>query len=133
MKKVNFKNSVIALAIGLVMVSCGGGNSNKQQGGNSVTETKTDKADVIKFVSIEDLSIDGGTARLQIVLDKATPLMTGDVKSSVGTVDMVQNSSGNGTHWSVVILNVGQAKEITITVKPYKTTVEPYSRTIKVE
>jgi len=31
MKRVNFKNSVIALAISLVVVSCGGGNSNKQQ------------------------------------------------------------------------------------------------------
>ena len=30
MVKLNFKNSLIALAIGLVMVSCGG-NSNKQQ------------------------------------------------------------------------------------------------------
>jgi hypothetical protein len=32
MTKVNFKNSLIALAIGLVVVSCGGGNSNKQSG-----------------------------------------------------------------------------------------------------
>jgi hypothetical protein len=32
MTRVNFKNSVIALAIGLTVVSCGGGNSNKQSG-----------------------------------------------------------------------------------------------------
>ena len=45
MTKVNFKNSLIALAIGLVMASCGGRGSNAQQsGGNSEaakTETKS--------------------------------------------------------------------------------------------
>jgi hypothetical protein len=46
MKKVNFKNSVIALAIGLVTVSCGGGNTNKQNGTATETkpETKTEQA-----------------------------------------------------------------------------------------
>jgi hypothetical protein len=45
MKKVNFKNSMIALAIGLVMISCGGGNSNKQSG-TEATETKMETAKV---------------------------------------------------------------------------------------
>ena len=31
MKSINFKISVIALSVGLVMVSCGGGKSNKQR------------------------------------------------------------------------------------------------------
>jgi hypothetical protein len=34
---------IAALAIGLVMISCGGGNSKQQQGGNSATETKTEQ------------------------------------------------------------------------------------------
>jgi hypothetical protein len=41
MIKVNFKNSVIALAIGLVMISCGGGNSKQQE---ATPETKTEQA-----------------------------------------------------------------------------------------
>ena len=40
MAKVNFKNSVIALAIGLLMVSCGSRGSNQQSG--NATETKTE-------------------------------------------------------------------------------------------
>ena len=40
MTRVNFRNSLIALAIGSVVVSCGGGNSNKQ---SATTETKTEQ------------------------------------------------------------------------------------------
>ena len=43
MTRVKFKNSVIALAIGLFAVSCGGGGS-KQSSGSATTETKTEKA-----------------------------------------------------------------------------------------
>jgi hypothetical protein len=43
MKSVNFKISVIALAIGLVMASCGGGNSKKQ---GSTAETPASKEQV---------------------------------------------------------------------------------------
>jgi hypothetical protein len=49
MAKVNFKNSVIALAIGLVTVSCGG-SGNKPQSGNA-SETKTEQAAPAKKVS----------------------------------------------------------------------------------
>jgi hypothetical protein len=38
MKRVNFKNSVIALAIGMATVSCGGSGSN-QQSGTATSET----------------------------------------------------------------------------------------------
>ena len=41
--KVNFKNSVIALAIGLVMTSCGGRGGN-QQSGAATSETQTETA-----------------------------------------------------------------------------------------
>ena len=41
--RVNIKNIVIALAIGLVMVSCGGRGGN-QQGGAATTETQTEQA-----------------------------------------------------------------------------------------
>ena len=37
----DFKNGLIALAIGLLLVSCGGGSSNQQQNGSASTETKT--------------------------------------------------------------------------------------------
>ena len=38
MTKLNFKISVIALAIGVVMVSCGGGNRNKHGSSETITE-----------------------------------------------------------------------------------------------
>ena len=41
MKRVNFKNSVIALAIGLAVVSCGGRGGNQQSGDTSETKTET--------------------------------------------------------------------------------------------
>jgi hypothetical protein len=42
--KVNFKNSVIALAIGVVMVSCGGRGGNQQQSGEK-SDIKTAQAE----------------------------------------------------------------------------------------
>jgi hypothetical protein len=42
MNRINFKISVIALAIGMCMVSCDGGNSNKQNGGKK-TDVETAK------------------------------------------------------------------------------------------
>ena len=47
MAKVNFKNSVIALAIGLVMVSCGG-NVSKKQSADGTTTTEQTKAPTSK-------------------------------------------------------------------------------------
>jgi hypothetical protein len=41
MKRVNFKNSVIALAIGLSLVSCGGRGGNQQGGNTSETKSET--------------------------------------------------------------------------------------------
>jgi hypothetical protein len=41
--KVNFKNGVIALAIGLVIASCGGRGGN-QQSGSATSDTKTEAA-----------------------------------------------------------------------------------------
>ena len=38
------KNSVIALAIGLIVISCGGGGSKQQQSGSASTETKAEKS-----------------------------------------------------------------------------------------
>ena len=42
MKRVVFKNSVIALAIGLAVVSCGGSSSNAQQSGGSSEAVKVE-------------------------------------------------------------------------------------------
>ena len=60
MTKVNFKNSVIALAIGLVMVSCGGGNSKQQQSTAETPEsteqsatTSESKIDLSRFTAVE--------------------------------------------------------------------------------
>jgi hypothetical protein len=47
MKKVNFRNSVIAMAISLVMVSCGGGNSSKKQADNLATEAEKKAESVV--------------------------------------------------------------------------------------
>ena len=134
MRTLNFKNSVIALAVGLAMLSCGGRGGN-QQSGTTASEKATEQAGtIVKFVSAEELSVDGnGNARLVVVLDKATSLMTSDVTSNVGEVDMVQNSSGNGTHWRVTILKVAQTQEITITIKKSGYTFEPSSRTLTVQ
>ena len=44
---------IAILAIGLVMVSCGGGNTNKQQSGD-VTETKTEQATPAKIKNLYD-------------------------------------------------------------------------------
>ena len=58
MTKVNFKISVIALAIGMVMVSCGGGN--KQQQSATTSETKTEaKADDVYSVPKDKFGIVG--------------------------------------------------------------------------
>jgi hypothetical protein len=43
MKRINFKISVIALAIGMIMVSCGGGGGGKQQAATT-PETQTEQA-----------------------------------------------------------------------------------------
>jgi hypothetical protein len=50
MKKRNLKNSIIALTIGLAMVSCGGGNSSKQQSADG----KIDAAEVVKEAEIQN-------------------------------------------------------------------------------
>jgi hypothetical protein len=52
MTKVNFKNSVIALAISLVMVSCGGRGGNQQSGSAATTEAKTETAKVKQGVDV---------------------------------------------------------------------------------
>jgi hypothetical protein len=51
MKIVNFKNSVIALAIGLIMASCGGGSSNKQSG----SSTEVSKKETTSMMSRDEL------------------------------------------------------------------------------
>jgi hypothetical protein len=48
MTTVNFKNGVIAAAIGLALVSCGGRGGNQQSG--AASETKTEAATTVKKV-----------------------------------------------------------------------------------
>jgi len=55
MTKSNFKNSVIALAIGLFAVSCGNGGSKKQSTA-STPETKTQQAAPAKGTTLKDLN-----------------------------------------------------------------------------
>jgi hypothetical protein len=52
MTRVNFKNSVIALAIGLVMVSCGGRGGN-QQSGSATSETAKVEAKATDYANQE--------------------------------------------------------------------------------
>jgi hypothetical protein len=48
MKTINFKNSVIALAIGMATVSCGGGNSSKNNASGKKTDVEAAKELVAK-------------------------------------------------------------------------------------
>ena len=72
MKKVNFKNSVIALAIGLVMVSCGGGNSSKQ----CTAETQTEQAVPAKGTELKNVDENNWQAvvKANFGIDLAVPV-----------------------------------------------------------
>jgi hypothetical protein len=68
MKRVNFKISVIALAIGLVMVSCGGGNS-KKQGTSATPETKTEaKADGVSAIPKDKINVNTDAGNKEAVI-----------------------------------------------------------------
>jgi hypothetical protein len=98
------------------------------------------EATVVQFVSIEDMTSgwsingDAGNARLGLLLDKPIALMTGDVTSSVGEVFLVQNSSGDGVSWHVLITGLipSQPQEVTFTIKKNKYIFEPSSRKVTV-
>jgi len=62
MKRVNFKNSVIALAIGLFTVSCGGGGSKQQSGGAPETKTETKAATPAAELKVKDANADNWQA-----------------------------------------------------------------------
>jgi hypothetical protein len=137
MTNVNIKNSVIALAIGIVMVSCGGGN---QQSGTTTPETKTEQKSTsgatVKFVSVEvhTFNKERGTAQLNVELDKPVPLMLRDVTVSTGEVSLVQCSSGDTRYWRIDIegLSLATTQEVSITIKEVNHTFEPSSRTVKI-
>ena len=68
-----FKNSVIAVAIGLAVVSCGGRNSNSQQSGTATTEgakvetpTKTSGGTISKTTKSEDYTA-GALAKMSLL------------------------------------------------------------------
>jgi hypothetical protein len=135
MTKVNFKISVIALAIGMVMVSCGGGNSNKQ----GTSETKTEKAATndaavqIVSVDVNDFNSERGTARLHVTLDNPVAgLMMRDVTVNVGEVGLVQCSSGDPKYWRVDIEGLSKTvpQEITLTIQKSGFTIEPKAKKV---
>jgi hypothetical protein len=57
MKRVNIKNSVIALAIGLFAVSCGGGGSKPQQTATSETTTQQATPAAGSSLEIKDVNV----------------------------------------------------------------------------
>ena len=141
MTKRNFKISLIALAIGLVMVSCGGGNSNKQQEATT-PETQTEQAatnDVaVQIVSLDIYNFDKerGTVRLEVEFDKpVSGLMLRDVTVSVGEVSLVQCGSGNTKFWRVDIEGLPNAapQEVNISFKKDKYTFEPSAKKVTLE
>ena len=76
MKKINTKNNVgsyrilpmlTILIISIIMVSCGGGNSNKQQSGSATTETKqTATAQTVQTTGITKILSLGGLSENDI-------------------------------------------------------------------
>ena len=142
MGKVNFKNFVIALAIGLVMTSCGGGNSNQQSSSTTPSETKKEQkaseGTVVKIVSIDVLSFnqERGTVRLDVTFDKpVNGLMERDVKVSVGDISLVQCGSGDTKFWRVDIEGLAKSatQEVTITFNKRVFTFGPSSKNLTIE
>jgi len=141
MTKVNFKISVIAVAIGLVMISCGGGNSNAQQQ-SATSETKSEQAvtngTVVQIVSVDvnDFNSERGTARLHVTLDNPVAgLMMRDVTVNVGEVGLVQCSSGDPKYWRVDIEGLPKTtpQEITVTIQKNGFTIEPKAQKVTLE
>ena len=62
MTRVNFKNSLIALAIGLSVVSCGGRGGNQQSGGASETKTETKAETTVAELKVKDANADNWQA-----------------------------------------------------------------------
>lgn len=142
MKKLNFKNFVIALAIGLIMTSFGSGNSNKQSESVAPAETKkeqvTSNSLVVKIVSIDTYSFnkDRGTVRLDVKFDKpVNGLMERDVKVSVGDISLVQCSTGDTKFWRVDIEGLAKSapQEVTITFNKRDFIFEPSSKNLTIE
>ena len=101
MTKSNFKNSVIALAIGLVMVSCGNsGNSNKQSG-SATPEAKTQQATPAKGTTLKEVDESNWQAvvKANFGLDLAVPA-GGELKSV---------KSLNGVNNLEIIMTIGEA------------------------
>ena len=100
MTRVNFKNIVIALAIGLVMVSCGGRGGNKQSG--NATETKTEQATPAKGTELKDVDEKNWQAivKTNFGLDLSVPAgwTFKSVKSPNGVNNLiVEMTTGGGT------------------------------------
>ena len=100
MTKVNFKNSVIALTISLVMVSCSSGNSNRQ----GASETQTEQTTPAKGTSLKDVDDNNWQAviKANFGLDIAVP----------AGGEFIRVRSLNGVNNLELIMTIGE-KEVT--------------------
>ena len=135
MKAIKFKISVIALAIGMFAVSCGGGGSKQQ---SETTGTKTEKAAtndaVVQFVSAEGYMVSDNEMRVQVEFDKAVSgIFASDFTSSAGKVNMVQCSSGNTMYWTVYVTGLNSSSQVTLSIQKKGYNFNPSSKTVTVE
>jgi len=139
-----FLRNVVAIVTCLtatMFISCGGGNSNKQQEA-ATPETQTEQAAtngaVVQIVSLDVYNFDKerGTVRLEVEFDKpVSGLMLRNVTVSVGEVGLVQCGSGNTKFWRVDIEGLPNAapQEVNISFKKDKYTFEPSARKVTLE
>ena len=136
------KNSVIAFAISLVMVSCGSGGSNQQSESAAPAETKKEQLSsnslVVKIVAIDAYSFnqERGTVRLDVQFDNpVNGLRERDVKVSVGSISLVQCSTGDTKFWRVDIEGLAKSatQEVTISFNKDEYNFEPKSNKLTIE
>jgi hypothetical protein len=103
MTKVNFKIGMMAIAIGMfVLTSCGGGGS-KQQGGSAATETKTEQAASANSGGLEVKNVNKDNWQAVIKAQREGldfPLPDG------WSVESVEDEYGNNVRL-IVVFNVG--------------------------
>jgi hypothetical protein len=93
MKIVNFKNSVIALAIGLIMASCGGGSSNKQSGSSTKETSKKESTAMMSRDELKKLHKEVEMPKIDFIEDWMLP------KDGI----LTEAKQDGGTQWSFTV------------------------------
>ena len=101
MTKTNLKISVIALAIGMVMVSCGNSGSSNKQNGSATTETKTQQAAPAKGTTLKEVDTNNWQAVVKANFGLHLEVPAGGELKSVKSLNGVNNLE--------VIMTIGEA------------------------